>query len=84
MAKHIPPPSFSGPRLAPREIQILRLMCNGKQAKEIALELKIAPSTVHQYRTSLSGKTGCTTGAQLGVWAVREGIVEIDQEGAAE
>lgn len=84
MPKRIPSPSFSGPRLMPREIQVLRLMCNGKQAKEIAVELEIAPSTVHQYRTNLTGKTGCTTGAQLGVWAVREGIVEIEPQGAVE
>jgi DNA-binding NarL/FixJ family response regulator len=80
----IPEPSFSGPRLSRREIQVLRLLCAGKQGKEIAKVLQVAPSTVHQYRTQLGAKTGCTSGPQLGVWAVREGLVDIEPQGAAE
>lgn len=72
------------PRLSRREIQVLRLLCAGKQAKEIAKILNLAPATVHQYRTQLGAKTGCTTGAQLGMWAVASGLVEIEPKGAAE
>lgn len=75
---HIQEPVFSGPRLSRREIQVLRLLCNGRQGKEIAKDLKLAPATIHQYRTQLGAKTGCTTGVQLGVWAVRSGLVDIE------
>lgn len=73
--KHSPP--LFQPRLSRREIQVLRLLCSGRQGKEIAKDLNLAPSTIHQYRTQLGAKTGCTTGAQLGVWAVRSGMVDI-------
>lgn len=65
--------------LTPRESQILRMMCAGKSAKEIAREICISHRTVDCYRNRLSQKSGCTTSAQLGVWAVRNGFVAAEE-----
>lgn len=60
-------------KLSPRETEILRLMCAGVSLKEIKHRLDIAYGTVGSYRTRLTKKTGCSTAAQLGVWAARNG-----------
>jgi DNA-binding CsgD family transcriptional regulator len=61
--------------LSAKEKQVLQMMCEGLTLKEIKYRLQIAYGTVGAYRTRITRKTGCTTAAQLGVWAVRNGIV---------
>lgn len=66
--------SVSRGAISDREAEVLRLLCEGKGAKEIARELGISPRTVDNHRWHINRKTGCY-GTQLGVWAVRNGIV---------
>jgi DNA-binding NarL/FixJ family response regulator len=45
-------------RLAPREIDIYRLMVKGQSAREIAGVLRLAPQTVRSYAKTLYAKLG--------------------------
>ena len=62
--------------LSERELQFLRLMCAGRQNKQIAADMRLSKRTVETHRSHLMHKSGCLTSAQLGVWAVREGFIE--------
>lgn len=61
--------------LTDREIQVLRLLCAGQSHKQIALTLDVSPRTIDSHHWHISQKTGCKTGPQLGVWAVRNGVL---------
>lgn len=77
-------PAVPGAPLSRRELQIVSLMWQGRTLKTIAFELHISSGSVGMYRARITKKTGTTSSAQLGVWAVRNGVVEIDPKGAAE
>ena len=62
--------------LSAREVEVLRLLCAGQSHKQIARTLGISPRTADAHHWHISTKTGCLTGAQLGVWAVKNGIVQ--------
>lgn len=68
---------FTKPRhtLTPREIQIVRLLCEGHKIYVIATDLGIRPRTLKAHRERIAEKTGRARGAALGVWAIRHGIV---------
>ena len=59
--------------LSEREKEILRLLAVGKNAKEIAYELRISRSTVDVHRRHIMEKTGCNSMASLVRYAIREG-----------
>ena len=59
--------------LSEREKEILRLLAIGKNAKEIAYELRISRSTVDVHRRHIMEKTGCNSMASLVRYAIREG-----------
>ncbi len=63
------------PDLTPRQLDILRLVAEGRSNKQIAATLKIRPCTVRNYMTTILGLLGCENRTQLALWAVREGIV---------
>jgi DNA-binding NarL/FixJ family response regulator len=65
-------PSLSRP-FSRREHQTLRLVATGKQTKEIAQSMQIAPTTVKVYIQSLLKKTGCKTRTELAVFAIEKG-----------
>jgi DNA-binding NarL/FixJ family response regulator len=62
-------------RLSRREIDVLRLMCEGLTQSQVANQLGILHCTARQHGWRIREKTGCTSGAQLGVWAVRQGLI---------
>ncbi len=61
--------------LSDREIQILRLMANGKENKEIAQALFISPQTVKNHISNILAKLQIENRIQAAVYAVRKGIV---------
>lgn len=71
-----------GQPLSPREHQVLSLMCAGLKLTQIEGKLGIARGTVAMYRTRITRKSGCTTAAQLGIWAVRNGVVKLEENTA--
>lgn len=61
--------------LSPREVEVLRMLCAGKCLKLIAREWDRSYRTLETHSWRIMQKTGCKTSAELGVWAVRNGIV---------
>ena len=61
--------------LADRELQVLRLIAEGKRRDEIAEALAISPKTVSTYRARVLEKLGLRTDADLTRYALRQGLV---------
>ena len=63
------------PALSTRELEVLRLICEGLRTKEIADRLQVGVKTAETYRRRLATKLGCESTAELVRYALREGIV---------
>lgn len=59
--------------LSEREREVLKLLAEGKNTKEIGYELLISKNTVDVHRRHIMEKTGCSTVASLVRYAIREG-----------
>lgn len=67
----------AGPvQLTPREEEVLRLICQGQTAAEIADRLFISRRTVEGHRQNLLEKTSSPNAAGLVVYAVRHGLLD--------
>jgi DNA-binding NarL/FixJ family response regulator len=60
--------------LTSRETEVLKLLAEGKRAKEIALELKIGVKTAEAHRQNLMNKLEMHSIAELTRFAIREGL----------
>lgn len=72
---YLPVDATGASSLNSREIQVLRLMCDGLFSKEIGRRLGLSYQSIQVYRVYLRRKTGCRSACQLGAWAVRNGLV---------
>jgi len=63
--------------LTPRELQILQLICDGKSNKEIAAQLDLSANTVAVHRANIMDALGIHKTAELVVYAIRNGLVNI-------
>ena len=63
------------PELSDREIEVLKLIANGKDNAEIAGELHISPKTVKNHISNILMKLQIENRIQAAVYAVRSGIV---------
>ncbi len=63
-------------RITPREIEIVRLLAEGKTNKEIAGALQIAVRTVETHRAKIMFKLGFHSSNELVRYAIRSKIVE--------
>jgi DNA-binding NarL/FixJ family response regulator len=61
--------------LSDRELEVLRLIANGKENAEIARELFISPKTVKNHISNILMKLQIENRIQAAVYAVRSGIV---------
>ena len=61
--------------LSDREIQVLKLIANGKDNAQIAAELHISPKTVKNHISNILMKLQIDNRIQAAVYAVRSGIV---------
>ncbi|MCP4609870.1 MAG: response regulator transcription factor [Planctomycetes bacterium] len=64
--------------LTSREIEILKLLANGKQSKEIALLLNLSVKTIDASRRHIMQKLNIESIAELVKYAIREGLASID------
>ncbi|MCA9553532.1 MAG: response regulator transcription factor [Myxococcales bacterium] len=71
-----PPNAFSV--LTARERQILQLLAEGANAKEIAVTLGISDKTVHAFRNRVMEKLDLHSVAELTKYAIRHGITTLD------
>lgn len=64
-----------GGGLTDRELEILRLLAQGRRPAEVAASLYVSPKTVKNHLTSVYTKLGVQTGAQAVAEAFRRGLV---------
>ncbi|MGA8145014.1 MAG: response regulator transcription factor [Candidatus Acidiferrales bacterium] len=79
-AQLVRPSSLKGERnagLTPRELEILQLIVNGKSNKEIADDLDLSANTVAVHRANIMETLGIHKTAELVVYAIRNGLVNI-------
>lgn len=60
--------------LNPRELQVLRLTCDGLSVKQIARQLGIVERTVKAHKLNIADKIDARTCTQQMLWAIRNGI----------
>jgi DNA-binding NarL/FixJ family response regulator len=70
--------------LTSRELEVLRLVGAGKSNKEIAADLHISDRTARTHVSNILGKLGLTSRTQAALWAVREGLVDVDRASDAQ
>jgi DNA-binding NarL/FixJ family response regulator len=68
--------------LSPRELQVLRLVAEGKTSKEIAVMLDLKEQTVRSYRKTMMKKLGVNNVAGLTHLAFSTGITQLPFENA--
>lgn len=64
--------------LSNRELEVLRLIADGKSTKEIAFLLKVCIKTVDVQRNNIMNKLDLHSIAELTKYAVRKGLTSID------
>jgi len=64
-------------RLTPRERQILKLLAEGRSAKEVANLLNLSVRTVESHRFNLMRKIGVHNKVELLTYALRQKIIKI-------
>jgi two-component system invasion response regulator UvrY len=62
--------------LSGRELQVLRLVAQGKAIKEIAVELALSEKTIGTYRTRISQKLGLSTNVELTRYSLQHKLVD--------
>jgi DNA-binding NarL/FixJ family response regulator len=60
--------------LTPRELEILRLVLEGRTNKAIAAEIFVSEKTVEFHLDNLYTKIGVRTRLMASVWAIQQGI----------
>ncbi len=63
--------------LTPREREVIQLLAEGKTSKEVAVALKLSVKTAETHRTNLMRKLDLHSVADLTLYAIRNGIVQI-------
>jgi len=61
--------------LSGREIEVVKLIANGKIAKEIAAELNLSTHTIYTHRKNIMKKLKLSTAPELVLYAVENGII---------
>jgi DNA-binding NarL/FixJ family response regulator len=75
--------SLSGERmvtssLTAREREVLQLMAEGNDTKQIALSLNVSVKTVETHRQHIMGKLNTRSVAELTKYAIREGLTSLE------
>lgn len=63
--------------LTQRELEVLQMIAQGKSNKEIAAELELSANTVAVHRANIMDALGIHKTAELVVYAIRNGLVEL-------
>src|ERR1700692_3255475 len=63
--------------LTPRELEILQMIVDGKSNKEIATALDLSANTVAVHRANMMDALGIHKAAELVVYAIRHGLVNL-------
>ncbi len=63
--------------LTPRELEVLQMIVDGKSNKEIATALDLSANTIAVHRANIMNTLGIHKTAELVVYAIRSGLVNI-------
>jgi DNA-binding NarL/FixJ family response regulator len=63
--------------LTPRELEVLQMIVDGKSNKEIAVVLQLSANTVAVHRANIMNTLGIHKTAELVVYAIRTGLVNV-------
>jgi DNA-binding NarL/FixJ family response regulator len=66
--------------LTSRELDVLRLVASGKPNKQIAADLAISERTARTHVSRILRKLRLSSRTQAALWAVREGLVEVERD----
>ena len=66
--------------LTPRELEILRLVLEGRTNKAIAAEIFISEKTVEFHLDNIYTKIGVRTRVMAGIWAIQQGLLAETRE----
>jgi DNA-binding NarL/FixJ family response regulator len=66
--------------LSERELEVLRLLANGLNNRDIAAILFISEGTVKTHVEHIIGKLGVSDRVQAVVWAARHGVISLDKQ----
>jgi DNA-binding NarL/FixJ family response regulator len=64
--------------LSPREREVLQMVAEGKNTKEIAYELGLSSKTIEGHRRQVMEKLKLYSVAELTRYAIREGVTSLD------
>jgi DNA-binding NarL/FixJ family response regulator len=73
------PTSSAAEALSPRELQVLRLVADGKTSKEIAVLLDLREQTIRSYRKTMMKKLGVNNVAGLTQLALAQGLTPVSR-----
>jgi len=65
--------------MSPRERQVIVMVARGASSAAIGEQLHLSPKTVDTYRSRLMAKLGLSDVPALVRWAVREGLIGLDE-----
>lgn len=65
--------------LASRELEVARLICDGKYPKEIAQALHVSGKSVSTYMARLTTKLKVQSPVQVALWMLKNGKVTLDE-----
>lgn len=68
-----------GPRITPRELEIIRLLAEGKSNKELSTQLGITVRTVETHRSKIMLKLGLHSLAELIHYAISNKIISVKE-----
>ena len=75
LQKPQPLPGERNRRLTPRELEVLQLVCDGLNNREIAAKLDLSINTVAVHRANIMSALGVHKTAELVVYALQNGLV---------
>lgn len=65
------------PEVSDRELEILKLICDGLTNDQIAIKIHLSPDTVKWHRNNLLSKTGCNNTAALIIYSIKSKLIVI-------
>jgi NarL family two-component system response regulator LiaR len=71
---------LSSDPLTAREMDVLRLVAQGRSNREIAGQLSISEETVHSHVSNILGKLHLASRTQAALYALREGIATLEKD----
>jgi len=66
--------------LTQRELEVLRLVAQGRENKDIASELVISEATVRTHVSNILGKLHLASRTQAALFAIKEGLASLDHD----